>query len=209
MKNLTFLIPAIAFLAIASTAHAQDATPQTASPPEPKTPKPYVPLYGGNLGFEQLLSSSTRRTFGNSGISFTPGFGPVFAKKGMMLVPGFGFLNLSKESGGVKNKALLISLGPSLRFGPFNPFDAEMEDGNPKLSPKLFSPYAEVGLRLVYSDVSVPTESVDSKRVTAGGVVTVGVGIRKNAFIQAKLTLLPKINSYDFSTCAVEFGVRF
>ncbi len=126
-----------------------------------------------------------------------------------MLAPRISVLNLRKDVGSDTNKALLISFGPSVRFGFFNPIDVEMVDGKPTFCPKLFSPYAEVGMRLVYTDLSAHSESISSKRLTYGGVVTIGTGIQKNAFIQAKLILLPKIEAYSFSTLSVEFGVRF
>lgn len=200
----------LAFGLLPGLASAQTPPAQTPPPPGDEKPKrPYIPFYGASVGFQQVLSSSARDRFGNSGISFSPGFGPAFAKPGLLILPGFSILTLRKDEDGERNKAFLLAVGPSFRYGFSKPFTLETVDGRPTPRFKLFSPYVEVGPRLVYADVSDHTDGFGAKRLSYGGSFTLGTSVTKNAFIEAKLRVMPKIESYNFSTVGVEFGLRF
>jgi hypothetical protein len=193
---------------LASAASAQTTPSDDASTPS-RMKKPYVPIYGVNVGYEYLLSSRTREFFGDGGISVAPAFGPTFAKKGLLLLPGFSFFMTEKDMLGDTNRAIVASIGPSFRYGFGQPATVEIVDGEPKVRFRTFVPYVQVGLNLVYTHLEFGAIDHKEAGFSYGGSVAVGTSITPHAFIQARARLMPTFKTYDFSTIGLEFGVRF
>lgn len=204
----TILLPALVLLPQAIL--AQTATsPQDPVPDEPQIQIPYIPIYGGSVGFGNLLSGRSQDTFGGSGISLAPGLGPVYTKYGLSLAPGFNFFSARKDVGGDRNKVFLLSLGPNLRYGFVKPITVTKVDGKPVFHFRTFAPFAEAGVSLVYGDLSVHSAGISNKTLTVGGNFALGTTLGKNAFVRATLRIQPLIDSYDFNRYGVELGLRF
>ena len=186
-----------------------DATPEQEGERPKGTKRPKVPVYGVNVGLNPLLSSRARDTFGNTGVNFSPGFGPTFARGGLSLGPNIDFFSASRKLGGETNRVFLASIGPNLRYGFVKPFTIENVDGKPTPRFRTFAPYVEFGLNLVYADISVRSEGISTKTLSYGASFVVGTSVTKNAFVQGTLQLFPNIKSYDFSNVSLTFGLRF
>lgn len=199
-----FLLSLIGLALLSQVVQAQDS-----STPPTGFRRPYIPMYGANVGVQSLLSSESRKLFGNNSISFSPGFGPAFTKQGLSIQPGVSVFSAKHEVNGQENKAFIISLGPNFRYGLVKPLDVEMVDGEPKARFRAFAPFVEAGINLVYADLSIRSEGISKRQFTVGGSFAIGTSITKNAFLKLKVQVVPKIKSYDFSTAGVEFGVRF
>lgn len=208
MKFPVFTVALLAVGALSSTTHAQDNPPE--SPQDQKPKRPNIPRYGANIGFEQHLSTRTRDTFGNRGISFSPGLGPSFARRGLLILPDFNFFSAEKEIGGLKNRAFYALVGPSFRYGFVEPFTVEeTEDGKRSIRFRTFAPYVQFSVGLGYTDVKVSTADREEKGFAYGASFAIGTSISKNAYLETRLRLMPKIASYDFSAIGIELGLRF
>lgn len=199
MKISLLLLSPLAF--VPQVANAQEG--------DPESKRPYIPRYGVNVGVDRLISSRTRDIFGDQTLSFSPGFGPVFSRSGLTIRPDINIFNASRDVGADTNKAFVLSLGPTFRYGLVRPVEVVEVDGAPVRRFRMFAPYVEAGLGLVYADVSARSEGIANKSMTVGGSFAVGTSVGKNTFVEFRLQALPKINSYEFSTVGFQVGVRF
>ncbi len=204
MKNLTLMSVLFAYGALCSSSFAQESSWPSLNDDE-RQDRPYTPKYGINVGFDQMLSSRTRGVFGNVGINISPGFGPTSDRKGLKVVPDFSFFSASKQIGGLRNRAFHFLIGPGLRYGFVDPF--EVVDGTTRY--RTFAPYGQISLGVGFADVNVRSVGREQRGFTYGMSFALGTSITKNAYVEARYRLMPKIASFDFSTLGIELGVRF
>lgn len=208
---LRTVVPSALLVLVSATASAQTTEP--AHPISPTHPtgfrRPYVPLFGANVGVQQFFDQKTRDVFGDHILSITPAFGPTFTKAGFSILPGASAMHASRDVLGFENKAFILGIGPTLRYGLVNPATVEVVDDQPTVKFRRFAPFIDLSLQLVYMDVSVASQTYGVKRVTGGATLAVGTSITKNALVKFTLQEIPKLGPFDFSNAGFEVGVRF
>jgi hypothetical protein len=187
-------------------------TPEPASTEEPKKPKKRrIPPLGPEFEVFYLLDSKTRDRFGStSGIG--PGFGSTIPRMKARIRPDFSLLRADKTVDGEKNKLFVLSVGPEYRNvlvpSRYRSDSSGLSNGQATKVPS-FVPYYGVGLNAIYAKVKVPGEGLDESGFGVGGTLMLGVAIKRNAVIEARVRATTKVEGYGFSGVGLTFGLRF
>jgi len=206
------------------TVPAQTAPSQRATGEPEKAKKRRIPPIGPELEAIYLLDSKTRSRFGSTVLSIGPGIGsPIPPLKGK-ISPDFSILQAKERQNGFDNKLFVVSLGPQyksvyiprkFRSQAGRPSSTEGAGGPPTGGsqfgggPPPFLPYYGIGLNAIYAKVKVPGDGLDDSGLGIGGSLMVGVSIKKNALIEARVRATSKIKGYSFSGVGLTFGLRF
>ena len=244
MKGSTFGF--LALLGAASTcgtmAHAQGGASadngsvngsiaMQAAQPEPKKRK--FPRIGPEVGYQYFLDSKTRERFGSSVLSFGVGGSGVGAGFNGNVGVDFSILRADQTTGGVRDKAFLVILGPEYRRAyipakAIKAIKAQMraraeQSGAPvsndsnELPPQVLEqianapvlPYYGASLNAIYGNIDAPNARLDDSGFGIGGSLFAGVSFKRRAFLEARVRVTNDIKSYNFSTAGLTFGLRF
>lgn len=225
---LSILVVGLSGIAVAQTPDASQEEPLTyylRATEEPQKRRAYVPRYGMDLGYLRLVSSRTRRVFGNTTLNFSPGFGPVSERAGLSIRPDVSIFNASRKVNGESNKLFTVTVGPVVRYtlafptgpggpgGPGEGPEGEGDGGGPPGGLLSFltalSPYVELGLGLTYADITARSEDISGKRFAYSTSIALGTAITNRAFVQVRYRFVPSVLSFDTSSVNFEFGLRF
>ena len=171
--------------------------------PAPKPP--YIPLYGFNAGTYLPTSAAVRSRFGESWLSFSPGFGPVLPPPVPRLSSDFNLATQRKTLGGFQNRAFMASLAAQYQWPLFQLYVTE---GEPFKLPT-FLPYVGVSLGGAYANLRSQADRINGSGFAPSGSLYVGTSIGLRSFLEARWRSVGKVQGFDLSGLDLSVGLRF